>query len=71
MAPVEVLDFLERLGPMRAVYEAGTTGFGLAPAARERGMQSPPALVEVAGHEPGGDRVPECSIPREAAIHAA
>jgi hypothetical protein len=32
---------------------------------------SPPALVEVAGHEPGGERLPECSIHREAATHAA
>lgn len=33
MAPVEVLDFLEGLGAMRAVYEAGPTGFALARAA--------------------------------------
>jgi transposase len=39
MAPREVLGFLERLGgPVRAVYEAGPTGFGLARAARERGL---------------------------------
>ena len=38
MAPIEVLDFLDGLGPMRAVYEAGPTGFGLARAARERGL---------------------------------
>lgn len=38
MAPIEVLDFLERVGPMRAVYEAGPTGFALARAARERGL---------------------------------
>src|SRR5262249_2446065 len=37
--PVEVLPFLEGLGPgARAVYEAGPTGFGLARAARERGI---------------------------------
>jgi transposase len=39
MAPVEVVSFLERLGPhVRAVYEAGPTGFELARAARERGI---------------------------------
>ena len=38
MAPVEVVAFLEGLGPVRAVYEAGPTGFGLARAARERGI---------------------------------
>jgi transposase len=39
MAPLEVLGFLEHLGgPVRAVYEAGPTGFVLARAARERGL---------------------------------
>lgn len=39
MTPEEVVSFLERLGPaVRAVYEAGPTGFGLARAARERGI---------------------------------
>lgn len=39
-APGEVVSFLERLGPgVRAVYEAGPTGFGLARAARERGIE--------------------------------
>ncbi len=39
MAPVEVVGFLEGLGPgVRAVYEAGPTGFGLARAGRERGI---------------------------------
>jgi len=39
MAPVEVVSFLEGLGPeVRAVYEAGPNGFGLARAARERGV---------------------------------
>jgi transposase len=38
--PGEVVSFLERLGPsVRAVYEAGPTGFGLARAARERGVE--------------------------------
>ena len=37
--PGEVVSFLEGLGPgVRAVYEAGPTGFGLARAARERGV---------------------------------
>ena len=31
---------------------------------------SPPALVEVAAHEPGGERLAECSIHREAAMQA-
>ena len=37
--PREVVPFLEELGGgVRAVYEAGPTGFGLARAARERGI---------------------------------
>jgi transposase len=39
MAPEEVVSFLEALGPtVRAVYEAGPSGFGLARAARDRGI---------------------------------
>jgi transposase len=39
MVPVEVVSFLEGLGPgVMAVYEAGATGFGLARAGRERGI---------------------------------
>jgi transposase len=39
MTPVEVASFLVSLGPeVIAVYEAGPTGFGLARAARERGI---------------------------------
>ena|SRR5215210_3465250 len=39
MAPVEVADFLEALGSgVVGVYEAGPTGFGLARASRERGI---------------------------------
>jgi transposase len=39
MAPIEVVSFLEGLGPgVVAVYEAGPTGFGLARAGRERGI---------------------------------
>jgi transposase len=37
--PLAVLEFLTELGPdLRAVYEAGPTGFGLARAATERGI---------------------------------
>jgi transposase len=55
--PVEVVSFLERLGPdVRAVYEAGPTGFGLARAARERGID---VRVAAPGSIPkgSGDRV--------------
>jgi transposase len=39
MAPGEVVGFLATLpGPVRAVYEAGPTGFGLARVAGERGI---------------------------------
>jgi transposase len=40
-APLEVVSFLEELGAseVHAVYEAGPTGFGLARAARERGIE--------------------------------
>jgi transposase len=38
MAPIEVVSFLVGLGLVRAVYEAGPTGFGLARAGRERGI---------------------------------
>jgi transposase len=39
VAPAEVAGFLAELGPgVHAVYEAGPTGFGLARAARERGI---------------------------------
>ena len=38
MAPDQAVSFLERLAPVRAVYEAGPTGFGLARAARQRGL---------------------------------
>jgi transposase len=40
VSPIEVVPFLEGLGPgVRAVYEAGPTGFGLARAARGRGIE--------------------------------
>jgi transposase len=57
MAPVEVASFLEGVGPaVVAVYEAGPTGFGLARAARERGVD---VRVAAPGSIPKGpgDRV--------------
>jgi transposase len=57
MDPVEVVSFLEGLGPsVRAVYEAGPTGFGLARIARERGLE---VRVVAPGSIPkgSGDRV--------------
>jgi transposase len=57
MAPVEVAEFLAGLGPdVVAVYEAGPTGFGLARAARERGID---VRVAAPGSIPKGpsDRV--------------
>ncbi len=57
IAPEEVVSFLERLGrPVRAVYEAGPTGFGLARTARERGID---VQVAAPGSIPKGadDRV--------------
>jgi transposase len=56
-APEEALSFLEGLGPrVRGVYEAGPTGFGLARAARERGIE---LMVVAPGSIPkgSGDRV--------------
>jgi transposase len=57
MAPIEVASFLEGLGrDVLAVYEAGPTGFGLARAARERGID---VRVAAPGSIPKGpgDRV--------------
>ena len=57
MPPIDVVEFLEGLpGPVRAVYEAGPTGFGLARTARERGID---VRVVAAGKVPraSGDRV--------------
>jgi transposase len=57
MTPAEVVSFLEKLGPpVRAVYEAGPTGFGLARAAHERGID---VRVAAPGSIPkgSGDRV--------------
>jgi transposase len=54
--PEVVVPFLDTLAPARAVYEAGPTGFGLARAARERGLE---VLVVSPGSIPraSGDRV--------------
>lgn len=57
MPPVEVVSFLEGLGTgVRAVYEAGPTGFGLARTAREHGVD---VRVVAPGSIPkgSGDRV--------------
>jgi transposase len=57
MAPEDVVSFLAGLGPaVRAVYEAGPTGFGLARAGRERGID---VRVAAPGSIPrgAGDRV--------------
>ncbi len=57
MEPVEVVSFLEGLGPgVRAVYEAGPTGFGLARTAQEHGLD---VRVVAPGSIPrgSGDRV--------------
>jgi transposase len=57
MPPIAVVEFLSSLpGPVRAVYEAGPTGFGLARAAAERGVD---VRVVAAGKVPraSGDRV--------------
>jgi transposase len=57
MAPMGVVEFLATLpGPVRAVYEAGPTGFGLARAAIDRGID---VQVVAAGKVPraSGDRV--------------
>jgi transposase len=57
MAPIEVVSFLAGLGPdVRAVYEAGPTGFGLARAGHERGID---VRVAAPGSIPKGpgDRV--------------
>lgn len=56
MVPEAVLEFLQGLGPCRAVYEAGPTGFGLARAAADRGLD---VRVIAPGSIPraSGDRV--------------
>jgi transposase len=56
-SPLEVVLFLERLGArLRAVYEAGATGFGLARAGRERGIDVRVAAPGSIPRSPG-DRV--------------
>src|SRR4051812_37891317 len=57
IAPSEVVEFLATLpGPVRAVYEAGPTGFGLARVAGERGID---VRVVAAGkvRRASGDRI--------------
>jgi transposase len=56
MEPAEVVGFLEGLGPVRAVYEAGPTGLTLARAAQKRGVD---IRVVAPGSIPrgSGDRV--------------
>jgi len=57
VAPTEVVSFLEGLAPgVGGVYEAGPTGFGLARAARERGIE---VRVVAPGSIPkgSGDRI--------------
>src|SRR5919197_174617 len=57
MAPIEVVAFLAGFGGgVRAVYEAGPTGFGLARAARERGIDVRVAAPGSIPRAPG-DRV--------------
>ena len=57
VAPVEVASFLAGLGPgVIAVYEAGPTGFGLARAITEAGMEclvAAPSKLQ----RPAGDRI--------------
>jgi transposase len=56
-SPLGVLDYLEGLGrPLLAVYEAGPTGFGLARAAAERGLEVRVAAPGLIPRAPG-DRV--------------
>src|SRR3954447_1668166 len=57
MAPIQVVEFLATLpGPVRAVYEAGPTGVGLARVAVDRGID---VRVGAAGKVPraSGDRI--------------
>jgi transposase len=54
------LSFLQQLGPVRAVYEAGPTGFGLARAGREQGIDvrvvAPGSISKGAGDRVKTDR---------------
>jgi hypothetical protein len=40
------------------------------PAAGKLATSPPPVLIQIAGQEPGGERLPECSIHHEGAMHA-
>src|ERR671930_1060504 len=59
---IEVVSFLASLGPgVRAVYEAGPTGFGLARAGRERGIDvrvAAPGSITQGLRGSGQDRPP-------------
>jgi transposase len=55
--PVEAIDWMQTLpGPVRAVYEAGPTGFGLARAARAAGIEMMVCAPGAIPRQPG-DRV--------------
>jgi transposase len=55
--PIEALDWMQTLpGPVRAVYEAGPTGFGLARAARAAGIEMMVCAPGAIPRQPG-DRV--------------
>jgi transposase len=61
MPPEEVVSFLQQLGPpVRAVYEAGPTGFGFARRARERGIDlrvaAPGSIPKAPGERVKTDR---------------
>lgn len=56
-SPVEAIGWLKQLpGPVRAVYEAGPTGFGLARAAREAGLSVMVCAPGAIPRQPG-DRI--------------
>jgi transposase len=61
--PIEVAGFLEGLAPVAAVYEAGPTGFGLARAARQRGVD---VRVAAPGSIPKGSGDPVKTDRRDA-----
>jgi transposase len=69
MSPTQVVEFSSSLpGPVRAVYEAGPTGFGLARAAGDRGND---VRVVAAGKVPraSGDRVKTDKRPSDVTVH--
>ena len=77
MPPEELLYFLQRLRqPLRAVYEAGPTGFGLARAACERGIEvratwrgcARAGLEEACSHATFVDYLAAVELPRSPAL---